>query len=114
MKNILSRKLIAAVATSVALLAPLAVFGGSALAGGTSVSSAQYQYRVTVCHLTGSKKHPFRTIKVASSAVHAAIKGGGHVGPCTGTETRRAKNNSASSNAGQNGSHGKSGEHKKP
>ncbi len=43
----------------------------------------------TVCHLTGSKKHPAVTITVAQNAVAAVIKGGGHLGPCTGTETSR-------------------------
>jgi hypothetical protein len=103
-----NRKLVAGLATSAALLIPLAMFGGPALAGGTSVSAAQYQYRVVVCHLTGSKKHPFKTITVASSAVAATTKGGGHVGACTGSETRRAKGKSAST------SHGKSGQHGKP
>jgi len=43
----------------------------------------------TVCHLTGSKKHPAVTITVSQNAVAAVIKGGGHLGPCTGTETSR-------------------------
>jgi hypothetical protein len=97
-----NRKLVAAIATSAVLLIPLALFGGPALAGGTSVSAAQYQYRVVVCHLTGSKKHPFKTISVAASAVAAVTKAGGHVGACTGTETRRTKG------------HGHSGQHGKP
>jgi hypothetical protein len=87
----LNRNLAATVAVSAALLLPLAVFGGPAIAGSTSASSAQYQYKVVVCHPTGSKKHPFRTIRVARKAVAAAIKGGGHLGPCTGNEKPKPK-----------------------
>jgi hypothetical protein len=74
-----------------ALLVPLAVFGGTALAhtAAAGPSAAQYQYRVQICHLTGSKKHPFHTITVSSAAVAAHVRHGDHVGACTGTETRR-------------------------
>ena len=87
----LNRPLAAAVAVSAALLIPLAMVGGPAFGGGMVASSAQYQYKVVVCHPTGAKKHPFRTIRVARKAVHAAIKGGGHLGPCTGTEKPKPK-----------------------
>ena len=85
------RNLAAALAITIALLVPLAVVGGPALAGSTSGSSAQYQYKVVVCHPTGSKKHPFRTIRVSRKAVKAATKGGGHVGRCTGNEKPKPK-----------------------
>jgi hypothetical protein len=114
MKSKLNRKFVGAIAASATLLVPLGVFGGPALAGGSSAASAQYQYRVTVCHLTGSKKHPYRTIKVAPKAVNAATKHGGHLGACTGTETRKAKKSSASTNAQNGSTHGKSDGHKKP
>ena len=86
-----NRSLVAALVVSAALLIPLAVFGGPALARSTSGSGVQYQYKVVVCHPTGSKRHPFRTIRVARKAVHAAIKGGGHVGCCTGNEKPKPK-----------------------
>jgi hypothetical protein len=90
----------AGIAVTAALLVPLAIFGGPALAGGNSSAaaqyeygsgSAQYQYRVTICHLTGSKKHPAHTIVVSSAAVKAHLKHGDHLGACTGTETRKPK-----------------------
>jgi hypothetical protein len=123
MKSTLNRKFVGAVAASATLLVPLGVFGGPALAGGSSASSAQYQYRVTVCHLTGSKKHPYRTIKVAASAVNAVIKHGGHRDACVGNETRKAKAKktsastkaqSGSTNVQSGSTHGKSSSHKKP
>ena len=54
----------AGVAVTSALLVPLSIFGGPAFAGSGSAAgqygsgSSQYQYKVTICHLTGSKKHP--------------------------------------------------------
>ena len=69
-KDVKGRALAAAAVTG-ALLVPMAVFGGPALArSGAAASSqyqygsgsSQYQYRVTICHLTGSKKHPGHTI----------------------------------------------------
>jgi hypothetical protein len=86
-------KLLAGFAVTVALLVPLAVFGGSAFArsaSGQHSSAAQYQYRVTICHVTGSKKHSAHTITVSSAAVAAHLRHGDHLGACTGAETRRA------------------------
>jgi hypothetical protein len=57
----------AALASAV-VLTPLAVFGGPALAGGASPSAAEYQYKLTVCHFTHSKKHPWVKIKVSAAA----------------------------------------------
>jgi hypothetical protein len=133
MKNVrfrgVNRRLAGAAAVSVGFLVPLAVFGAPALArtasaGKESPSSSQYQYqaRVTVCHLTGSKKHPAVTITVAPTAVAAVLKGGGHLGPCTGTETPKAKGGASGSPngaaTGQNSGpqessvgHGNSGNH---
>jgi hypothetical protein len=94
-KNLLGtkgRRAAAALAVTAAVFVPFALVGSPALAhDGTSASASQYQYRVTVCHLTGSKKHPAVTIKVAPSAVNAVLKGGGHLGPCNGTETPKPK-----------------------
>jgi hypothetical protein len=96
-KNGVAGRLTGAVAVSAALLVPLAVFGAPALArsgsaaSGQGSGSAQYQYRVTICHLTRSKKHPAHTITVSSAAVAAHLRHGDHLGPCTGTETPRAK-----------------------
>jgi hypothetical protein len=87
----------AGVAVTAALLVPLSIFGGPAFAGSGSAAgqygsgSSQYQYKVTICHLTGSKKHPAHTIRVSSKAVAAHLRHGDHVGACTGTETRKPK-----------------------
>ena len=59
------RRLAFASAVSMALLVPLAVFGGSGFAKGLSSGAAQYEYganKVTVCHKTHSKKNPNVTI----------------------------------------------------
>jgi hypothetical protein len=98
-------RLLAALAVTAALLVPLAVFGGPALARSTSAasqyqysSSAQYQYRVTICHLTGSKKHPGHTITVSSAAVKAHLKHGDHLGACTGNETVKSHGHNGNDN----------------
>src|SRR2546423_167456 len=102
-------RLLAAFAVTVALLVPLAVFGGPALARSTSAasqyqysSSSQYQSRVTICHRTGSKKHPGHTITISSAAVKAHLKHGDHLGACTGTETKKSHGNGDDDDQGQN------------
>jgi hypothetical protein len=102
-------RLLAALAVTVALLVPLAVFGGSALARSTSAasqyqysSSTQYQSRVTICHRTGSRKHPGHTITISSAAVQAHLKHGDHLGACTGTETTKSHGNGNDDDQGQN------------
>jgi hypothetical protein len=65
----LNRRAVGAAAVTAALLVPLGVFGGPALARSTSVASsgpAQYQYKISVCHRTHSKKHPWVLIRVSS------------------------------------------------
>jgi len=90
----------AGVAVTAALLVPLAILGGPALAGANGAAagqyeygagSSQYQYRVTICHLTGSKQHPGHTITVSSKAVAAHLRHGDHLNACTGTEKPRPK-----------------------
>jgi hypothetical protein len=64
----------AAVATAVTLV-PLAVFGGVGFAKGNP-SASEYQYgpaggqygKVTVCHATGSRHHPWVTLSVSMHA----------------------------------------------
>jgi hypothetical protein len=99
-------RLFGGLAVTAALFVPLTVFGGSALARSTAAAaeyqysgSSQYQYRVQICHLTGSKKHPFHTITVSSKAVAAHVRHGDHAGPCTGTETVKPKHHSGSGSA---------------
>ena len=94
-RDVARGRVIGAAGVSAALLVPLAVFGAPALAGSGSAGSeygsgsSQYQYRVTICHATGSKKHPAHTITVSPAAVRAHLRHGDHVGPCTGAETQR-------------------------
>ena len=104
-------RLLGAFAVTAALLVPLAVFGGPALARSTSAasqyqysSSAQYQYgaKVTICHRTGSKKHSGHTITVSSAAVQAHLKHGDHLGACTGSEAARSHGNGNENDQGEN------------
>jgi hypothetical protein len=89
----------AGIAVTAGLMVPLAVVGAPALAGSNSAAgeygsgSSQYQYqsRVTICHLTGSKKHPARTITVSSKSVAAHVRHGDHLGACTATEKAKPK-----------------------
>src|SRR5262245_4689127 len=63
------RRYMAAAVLSVALLVPLAFYGGTGFAKNSS--AAQYQYKVTICHHTGSMTHPMVTITVSNRAVAA-------------------------------------------
>src|SRR5258706_7682588 len=101
-------RLFAGLAVTAALFVPLTVLGGPALARSTAGAAAeyqysgssQYQYRVQICHRTGSKKHPFHTITVSNKAVAAHLRHGDHLGPCTGAETVTPKqHNGSNSNA---------------
>jgi len=117
-------RLVAGIAVTGAFLVPMAVFGAPALAGSSSAAheyhsgSGQYQYRVTICHVTGSKKHPAHTIVVSSASLKAHLRHGDHLGACTGTETRKGhhgkghdtEGNDASSGSTTTTSPGKSGE----
>jgi hypothetical protein len=72
----------------VASLAVAAVVAGVGFAGG-SITAAQYQYgKVTICHHTHSKKHPFVTIRVGANAVAAHKRHGDTEGACA---TAKAK-----------------------
>jgi hypothetical protein len=86
-------RLLAGLAVTIGLLLPLAVFGAPALARtGASASEYQYssssqaQYRITICHLTHSKKHPAHTIRISVRAWKAHQRHGDHLGACNGTE----------------------------
>jgi hypothetical protein len=66
------RRLVGAAVVSGLLLVPLGVFGSSALAHGRP-SSSQYQYKVRICHHTGSKKHPWHLIWISNRAFAAHL-----------------------------------------
>ena len=63
--------------------AALASVGGAVSPSGTPAVAAEYPKKVTICHRTGSKKNPFRTIVVSKNAVPAHLKHGDKVGPCS-------------------------------
>jgi hypothetical protein len=101
-------KWLAALAISAALFVPLAALGAPALAG--SSGSAQYQYRVPLCHHTHSQKHPFVTITVSSASVAAHMRNHGDtIGACTTTSTSTTTG-SPGNGHGNSGAHGNSGE----
>jgi hypothetical protein len=96
---------------SVALLVPLAVYGAPAIAKSASSASHQYrstcgqygsssseyqygssggqygsackQYRVTICHRTHSKKHPWHLITVSPRALKSHLRHGDTLPPCS-------------------------------
>lgn len=74
---------LAAIVTAATLI-PLAAFGGVGLAK-SGPSAAEYQYRVTICHLTHSKKHPMHTITVSQAALKAHLRHGDTLGACPTT-----------------------------
>jgi ABC-type sugar transport system substrate-binding protein len=75
----------AGIASGVAALAfaALASIGGAVSPSGTPAVAAEYPKKVTICHKTGSRKNPFRTIVVSQNAVPAHLKHGDKMGPCS-------------------------------
>ena len=119
----MNRRAMGAAAATAALLVPLGVFGAPALAGSSGASSAQYQYKVTICHHTHSKKHPMHTITVSSAAVAKhMLKHGDTLGACPSTAPTtsssthgnghgKGNGQSGTTQPGQSGAqHGQSGE----
>lgn len=65
------------------VFAALALLGAAVSPSATPAASQQYAKRVTICHFTGSKKNPYRTIRVSRSAVKAHLRHGDAVGRCS-------------------------------
>lgn len=86
-------KKITASAVVIVGLTSLALLAGAGLASTGSSSSAAYQYgkKVTICHHTHSRKHPFVTITVAKAALKAHLKHGDTIGPCSSPNSAAAK-----------------------
>ena len=82
----------AAVVTG-ALLVPLAVFTGAGFA--KSPSAAQYQYKITICHHTHSKKHPTVTISISNKAWKAHQRHGDTMGACAAAASAKHNNGKA-------------------
>jgi hypothetical protein len=76
-----NRRLVGAAVVSGLMLVPLGVFGSSALAHNRP-SAAQYQYKVTICHRTHSKKHPWHLITISNRAVAAHLRQHDQMPPC--------------------------------
>jgi hypothetical protein len=72
---------IAAVATAFAIAA-IGSVGAAVLPAGAPAAASQYPKKVVICHRTGSKKNPFRTIRVSRNAVKAHLRHGDALGPC--------------------------------
>jgi hypothetical protein len=60
----------------------MASVGAAISPAGVPAATSQYEKKVTICHRTGSKKNPFRTIRVSRNAVKAHLKHGDALGPC--------------------------------
>ncbi len=64
------------------VFAALASVGAAVSPSGTPAATEQYGGRVTLCHRTKSRKNPYRTIRVARSAVRAHLRHGDKRGAC--------------------------------
>jgi hypothetical protein len=64
-------------------VAGLGSVGAAVSPASAPASASQYEKKVTICHRTGSKKNPFRTIRVSRNAVPAHLRHGDAVGPCS-------------------------------
>lgn len=62
--------------------ATLASVGAAVSPSMTPAATEQYGGKVTICHRTKSKKNPYRTIRVARSAVRAHLRHGDKRGSC--------------------------------
>jgi hypothetical protein len=86
----------AAIGTVAALaFTALASVGAAVSPAGSPAAASQYEKKVTICHRTGSKKNPYRTIRVSRNAVPAHLRHGDGLGPCpraTFTVCHKAKN----------------------
>ena len=132
-----------AAAVTAAFLVPLGILGAPALAKSAASASqyeysgsSQYQYRgkVTLCHHTHSRKHPWHQITVGAAAVKAHLRHGDTMGACPAaapaqqSKPQQGKGHGKGKGHDQSGSddaqgaaqsgqagttHGKSGEHGK-
>ncbi len=73
---------VAGVVTAFAV-AGMGSVGAAVSPASAPASASQYERKVTICHRTGSKKNPFRTIRVSRNAVKAHLRHGDALGPCS-------------------------------
>ena len=97
-------------ATALVLVPVMAVFlamVGSSAFGKPNPSAAQYQYKVTICHKTGSSSNPTVTISVSASALPAHLDGHGDtLGPCLPTAPSAAAGAGDDAGNGRGQGHG--------
>ena len=95
-------RILTGAAVSAAFFVPLGLFAAPALVSSASAapSSAQYQYKVTLCHHTHSKKHPWQQIRVGQPAVAAHLRHGDTLGPCPPPAPKQHGNGNGNSNNG--------------
>lgn len=70
------------VVAGIAAAVATAGIGAAGVPTGGSAVTKPYPEKVTICHRTGSKKHPFVTIRVSQNALKAHLKHGDSVGAC--------------------------------
>jgi hypothetical protein len=113
------RFVVAGLATIVtgAALASAALAGLRALDFGPAAASQYPGKKVTVCHRTHSKKHPWVKIRISTHAVKAHLRHGdfvvdaGHPCPPTGAANAKHKNHGKHSGKGKAKGKGKHGKH---
>jgi hypothetical protein len=107
-----NRRALGIAAVTAALVVPLGVFGAPALARSADSAPSQYQYKITICHHTHSKKHPTHTITVSVNAWKAHQKHGDTLGACVAaapTTTSTTKHGKSGDDHGKsNAQHGSS------
>src|SRR6266545_758338 len=92
-----SARLALAGALAVGVLTAFAAVAGVGVTQ-NAAGAGEYQYgkqKVTLCHHTHSKKHPFVTITVGApgAAAHLKNHSGDHLGACTAVELAKGKHN---------------------
>src|SRR3954452_9736136 len=80
-------RVVVAALVSVGLLVPVAALG----AGTSGQTASAAQYKITICHHTHSKKHPFVTIRISNKAWPAHQRHGDTMGACATTKAKHGK-----------------------
>jgi hypothetical protein len=87
-----SGRLMLAGAAAALLFGALASVGAALSPLGPGAAAKQYpKGKVTICHRTHSKKHPFVTIRVSVRSLKAHLKHGDTVGPCSQQKLKKKK-----------------------
>jgi hypothetical protein len=73
------------------LFGALASVGAALSPSSPGAAAKQYPKKVTICHHTHSKKHPFVTIRISVRALKAHLKHGDTMGPCSQSKKHKKK-----------------------